>query len=220
MITYGVIMIIINLAFAFNNENIMLPVWVYISLSILMFMSLCFIYYIKCVDTKIVNTIAFGLVCLIYAIKSRKLKYLFGSYKTIDIKDYGKYEGTFYYEPAILPKQLLSNMKIKSYRYIMKPSLVGESQYILLECQWSDKDFKDEIERISNIHDEYGKVTYAQTTFALPAYVYLYNEGDNSEYALIDEENKTISYVYVQNPFDFEKESYVIAQDCRQHNSD
>ncbi len=68
----------------------------------------------------------------------------------------------------------------------------------------------DEVKKmLSLIENEYGKVTYSDRKFDLPAYIYMYNEGDNSEFALLDDDNKQITYVYIQCPFDFKGELYV-----------
>ena len=36
-----------------------------------------------------------------------------------------------------------------------------------------------------------------------------YEEGDSNEFALVDDEKKQITYVYIQCPFDFKGEKYV-----------
>lgn len=130
----------------------------------------------------------------------------FRTYETTDIKDYGKYEGLFIFEPALLPENIELKTEVKQYKYKMKSTLIDDSQYILLVCKYDEKGYQTEKERIAQIKDEYGDVIYNTELFEFPAYVYMFNEGDSSEYALVDDSTRMIYYVYVQNIFDFEDE--------------
>lgn len=129
-------------------------------------------------------------------------------YETTSIEKIGEYKGAFYYEMALFPKDEIKNERVIEYKYKYEGSIVDDSQYVMLKYQYSD-DYESEKQRLSTINDEYSSVTYDEATFEQPAYIYMYNEGDNSEFAIADDENKQITYVYIQCPFDFEGELYV-----------
>ena len=133
----------------------------------------------------------------------------FKTYKTTSVDEIGKYKGTFYYSVALIPK-IIDDSKVVEYKYLCKESLLDDSQYIYLKYQYDDETYQAEKERLSKIKDEYATVKYDKKRFDKPAYVYMFHEGDNNEYAVIDDDKKQIVYVYVQCPFDFVKEKYVV----------
>lgn len=129
--------------------------------------------------------------------------------KTCEITDvnyYGKYEGAFIYDTVMFPEKILPEAEVVKYRYVMRSDLIDDSQYILLVCKYDSATYEAEKKRVSEVKDEYGEATYDENTFVFPAYVYMYNEGDSSQYALVDDESQTIYYVYIFNPFDFKDE--------------
>lgn len=129
-------------------------------------------------------------------------------YETTSVEDIGKYQGAFYFDIALIPKEKLDETNVIEYKYKYIENFLDDSQYIMLKYQYGD-DYDAEKKRLSLIQDEYSTVTYNDTIFDFPAYIYMYKERDNSEFALVDDEKKQITYIYVQCPFDFEGELYI-----------
>jgi hypothetical protein len=155
------------------------------------------------------NITIIGLIVLIPVITAVVYFASFEKYETTSASDLGQYKGTFYYSVALIPEKI-DNSKVVDYKYIYEQSLLDDSQYIYLSYQYDDNSYQAEKERLSKIKDEYASVKYDEKHFKLPAYVYMFHEGDNNEYAIIDDEKMQITYVYVQCPFDFVEEKYVI----------
>lgn len=155
----------------------------------------------------IIIAIIIVIVALIGTVGVIMFKDLFRTYETTDIEEYGKYEGVFYYEPVLLPEKIPSGAEVKQYKYVMKSGPLDESQYIILICKYESNTYDAEKKRMSEVKDEYSEVTYNTEQFEFPAYVYMFNDGDNSEYALVDDDTNTVYYLYIQNPFDFEDEN-------------
>ena len=124
-----------------------------------------------------------------------------------DINKYGKYEGVFYTDIVMFPKNI-DNKKVVEYKYVYKHSLFFDDQYIALKYCW-DSQYEDEKKRLSNLSSENYRVKYDKKILGRPAYILEHYDGDLSQYALIDDENKTIVYVYVQYAFSFKKEKYI-----------
>lgn len=125
-------------------------------------------------------------------------------YETTSVEDIGIYKGTFYEDMALFPKESPKTDKVVAYEYKYAGGLLDDAQYVLLTYQYdSEADYDKELERLRTV-----KVAYTESKFDIPAYIYKYREGDNSEFALLDDAKKQITYVYVQCPFDFEGEAY------------
>ena len=77
---------------------------------------------------------------------------------------------------------------------------------IYLKAAYSDEEYAAEVERLSSITctvktpDEtvVNSVLYSEDLFNYPAYITIYNCDLSHEYALLDEANNTIVYVYVK----------------------
>lgn len=130
-------------------------------------------------------------------------------YETTSVEKIGKYKGNFYFNIALIPTEILEKSKVIEYKYKYEESILDDSQYILLTYQYSDDEYSNEKKRIASINDEYASVVYNDSYFDLPAYIYMYEVGDSNEFALVDDEKKQITYVYIQCPFDFKGEKYV-----------
>lgn len=161
-------------------------------------------------DSRIAKYIVSGVVIIIAALMTFIVYEIvhIEKYETTLTKNIGKYKGAFYYEMALFPKNNIKEDSVVTYKYKHIASILDDSQYILMTYQYAE-DYQDEKERLSAIKNEYGSVTYSDSKFELPAYIYMYNEGDNSEFALVDDVKKQITYVYIQCPFDFEGERYI-----------
>lgn len=130
-------------------------------------------------------------------------------YETTSVEKIGQYKGIFYANIALIPTETLKKSKVVEYKYKYEESILDDSQYILLTYQYSEDEYTNEKKRIASIKDEYASVSYNDSYFDLPAYIYMYKEGDSNEFALVNDEKKQITYVYIQCPFDFKGEKYV-----------
>lgn len=72
---------------------------------------------------------------------------------------------------------------------------------IYLSCTYSDEIFSSEIKRLSEIKREHADqnkpILYSEELFNLPSYVAIYNDSSEFEYAIVNEKNLTIYYVYL-----------------------
>lgn len=75
---------------------------------------------------------------------------------------------------------------------------LGESVQTLLSVRYSKETFDQELGLISQVQDA-DSVVYDTDSFAYPAYVSVLGWEDCSEYVLVDEENLTLHYVYLQS---------------------
>ena len=98
---------------------------------------------------------------------------------------------------SLFPENI-ENLSVKNFfcRYDQQLPL-GEGMQVLLEIQYTDEDmFIREVEDISSISfscDDY----FPEIGFS--AYAIRLGADSSSEYALIDEENQTVYYIYLQN---------------------
>ena len=88
-----------------------------------------------------------------------------------------------------------------------------------MRLEFGDRDVGEaEVERLQNIHcavdvvkgSVMNEVAYTESLFAYPAYVAIYNCHISFEYALLDESNREIIYVYFRffNDTDFLPKPY------------
>ena len=90
------------------------------------------------------------------------------------------------------------------YRYSCK-SKIFETQYMVyLKAAYSEEAYAAEVERLSKItctietpqKTVVNSILYSEELFHYPAYIAVYNSNLSHEYALLDEENHTIVYVF------------------------
>lgn len=74
---------------------------------------------------------------------------------------------------------------------------VGTGYEVLLSVKFDENTYQDEIRRISNL-TEIKKVQYDTNNFILPAYVSTIGYLSSNEYVLVDKENYTLHYLYLQ----------------------
>lgn len=103
----------------------------------------------------------------------------------------------------------LTNSKFNSE---LRTALFDTDGFIVLETKYNDEDFNKEIERLKNINisirSSYHKNTdvfinhikYDETSYNLPAYIAMDGYDSTYEYALINENDKEIIYVYISYP--------------------
>ena len=68
-------------------------------------------------------------------------------------------------------KNKIDKSKVIKYKYKYIESLLDDSQYIILTYQYDD-DYDEVKKMLSLIENEYGKVTYSDRKFDLPASIF------------------------------------------------
>lgn len=92
-------------------------------------------------------------------------------YETTSIDSIGKFKGNFYYDITLFPKNKIDKSKVIKYKYKYIESLLDDSQYIILTYQYDD-DYDEVKKMLSLIENEYGKITYSDRKFDLPASIF------------------------------------------------
>lgn len=75
--------------------------------------------------------------------------------------------------------------------------IVGTGWQVLLNLKYNDDEFANEVKRLSDLCAD-SPVCGLTEYFDLPAYASVWNWACCYEYAIVDKEEKTISYVYLQ----------------------
>ncbi|MBQ8165227.1 MAG: hypothetical protein IJZ94_05380 [Clostridia bacterium] len=116
------------------------------------------------------------------------------TYRTSEISEYGSYKSTIIYDylESFPDKEVVNKSINCNYEYRYRGTLFYDDQCIYIWCEYSEEDYISEIERLNISHGEYDTVL-----FDLPAYVFIYDDICY-EYAIIDDENRTIHYIYIQ----------------------
>ena len=98
-----------------------------------------------------------------------------------------------YPEHILFPqREAIFDNNIIVYQSESNSTLMYDDIYFLLTCTYSDDVYEDEVARFKICGAEYN-----EDLFEFPAYVMLLC-GDNFEYALLDDQNNTITYVSAQ----------------------
>ena len=133
------------------------------------------------------------------------------SYTTRDIAKYGEYSGHIEFEQEgffslleIFPKELPPSATVEDYYYFCSNGGLFDNSYQLyLVCSYEKDDFVREKERLESLEltfrDEVHKPTITDTGFKYRAVVTIFNDQNSFEYALIDDETRTIAYVFAQS---------------------
>ena len=99
---------------------------------------------------------------------------------------------------------------ITSCVFYKENNLFGIMYQVYMDCRFDEDTFASEVERLKQLSCQQGHkkqdIIFAQLGFPQPAYVTIF-EDNIHEYALIDEENKRISYVFEQ--FSDTENSYI-----------
>lgn len=108
---------------------------------------------------------------------------------------YYEYNGMRYLDfKSLLFPDSITQLNVKEYYCIYNHN---ERFEVLLSIAYSEEAYLKEIERLSSvIHN--GKILYTTDHFEYPAYVTALGYNECSEYALLDEEQHVIHYVYLQ----------------------
>lgn len=135
------------------------------------------------------------------------------SYATIDTSNYGIYDGHMEGEKQglysglfIFPEQISENASDVYYYYSCKDAGFDNSYQQFLKCTYTEEEYRAEIDRLRNIKCEISlrsgpvvnTVEYSEAKFGMPAYITAYASHGMYEYALCNDTDKTIVYVYLQ----------------------
>jgi len=120
-----------------------------------------------------------------------------------DISEYGQFND--FKGPStlsIFPEILSDSAQNVKYYYGSVDSILGNDYQIFLECNYSDNDYKKEIERLSKITETYlnrtNSIRYDTDTFICPSYVAVLGNNQTYEYALVFNKEKKIVYIFTQ----------------------
>jgi len=159
------------------------------------------------VCTSIIAMICFGLIILGLLSLGNE------NYTTIEVSNYGIHEGHIDGEKEglrgglyIFPKEISIDAKDVSFLYSCGGGGFATDYQQFLKCTYSDEEYRAEINRLKNIKCEINTkngavinhAEYSNTKFNYPAYITVYGSGKTYEYALCNEDTKTIIYVYLQ----------------------
>jgi hypothetical protein len=89
-------------------------------------------------------------------------------------------------------KDFLEDCTVNEYTCVSKSTLLFDDVYFLLSCTYTSQQYEEEIQRLASIGAE-----YRDDLFGHPAYVMLLY-ADYYEYAIVDEQNKTIVYIHAE----------------------
>lgn len=123
--------------------------------------------------------------------------------KSID--EYGTWSlGKEYTQLLIFPEEVPGSATNVEYYYKYESGFNRPMCQIYLYCQLDKQDYNNEMERLSNLSyasqtGETKTVHFDETSFAFPAYVTIEGYDFCYEYALVDEENSAIIYIYSMN---------------------
>lgn len=120
------------------------------------------------------------------------------------IEDYGKFEDfKGYSNLLIFPLQIPGKASNSSYYFKKDSSNLFDDDYqIYLACQYDQETYNQEVNRLAAIKQVCGEeVHYVwkdEKNFLFPAIVAIYNNNHCYEYALLDDKNKKIYYIFLQ----------------------
>lgn len=155
---------------------------------------------------------------------------------TSDTSRYGKFS-SFEIRGGLLlfPKSIPKDASVNGYYYSqIIPQFIGTYYQIYLNITLPEDEYKAEVERLSKIkkgtkNELDGNKTscdikYDKSNFIYPAYVAMLGYNGTSEYALLDEKEHKIIYIFIQirekNDIKFDKKylpkGYKNAGDCNE----
>ena len=170
-------------------------------------------------EKNVIIGIAIGIILLLLCVII--WLYLFCSngiwqeYITISPSEYGKWDGHIDYEREgiesglyIFPGDISNAVNVDYFYYTALDSHSISKILIFAEITYSGVDYQVEKERIASLQCKIGvsekeqtvsnSIVYSQDLFSYPAYVAIYGSNLSYEYALLDEENSKIIYVYAK----------------------
>ena len=127
-------------------------------------------------------------------------------YEPIIITDVDEYSAIFDikypekhidYETKLFPKTI-DNLDVQKYEFIHKTySLFGTGWQIVLDIRYDNDSFSEEVERIKSLCKN-SPIYGISEHFENQAYATVWKNYNCYEYAIVDEKNSQIAYVYLQ----------------------
>ena len=129
--------------------------------------------------------------------------------ETTNISDYREFDTIHNEEQCmwsflyVFPEKINNPDKVKSYYYYCDNKGLFDNDYqMYLESEFSEDEFKEEVKRLSEIKVKYegdeNSIVYNNNDFKYPAYVAIKDKDCTYEYALVDDENNRVMYVYTR----------------------
>lgn len=120
-----------------------------------------------------------------------------------DIEKYGMFDGFKGYSNLdVFPEQIPDEGTDAEYYFEYKDEIFDPYYQIYLKCTYDTPTYSDEVKRLSQIKESYQgitqKIRYNTEDFEYPAFVAIYGDDGCYEYALLDENNQTIIYIFTQ----------------------
>ena len=143
----------------------------------------------------------FILICFILTLSLISCSNVYEEIIISDIKEYDSIwslserrvaEGSLLFPNNVTKEQSISFLcKHSTYRWL------GTGWQLVLEVKYSDKVFLEEVNRLDNLCID-SPVCGSSEYFENPTYATVWNWNGCFEYAVIDEKEKTICYIYLQ----------------------
>lgn len=101
----------------------------------------------------------------------------------------------------IFPSEINKD-KVKEFKYYSADDLFVGSYLYYLVVDYDKDEFNTEVERIKSVNQPFRDIVknifFAKTGFKYPAYITIWDGNGTYEYAIVDEENTKIAYVFNQ----------------------
>lgn len=123
---------------------------------------------------------------------------------TTSTDDYGNFRGFRGFSNLdVFPEKLLKSAQNIDFYYNDDSSpIFDDSCQVYLKCSYNESDYQSEIQRLKSIKEQYQemeqKTWVDNENFKFPAVVAIYNNNHCYEYALLNENNFSIIYVFLQ----------------------
>lgn len=120
-----------------------------------------------------------------------------------DLSEYGNFEkfnllGNLELFPETIPEGFIGGQ----YYFKYKEGFLDSECQVYLKCNYDKSTYKKEIERLAQIEETYQgktqKIHYDTENFHQPAFVTVFENDGCYEYALLDEDNLSIVYIFIQ----------------------
>lgn len=157
---------------------------------------------------NIYSIIIFGSIIMLIGIIMLWKNFIFNHSNAIiiynSIEDYEKFEEfKGYSNLLIFPSQIPEKASNSSYYFKKDSSNLFDDDYqIYLMCQYDQQAYNQEVNRLAAIKQVCGEeihyVWKDEKNFSFPAIVAIYNNNHCYEYALLDDINKKIYYIFLQ----------------------
>lgn len=116
-----------------------------------------------------------------------------------DIDDYLKTDAPLLCGELTLFPASIDEDNAEGYNYYCRSSFFFDDQAIWLVASYDEAEYEEEANRLIPL------ATYDENTFAYPAVVVSFEEGNKYEYALFNESENKIIYVYAQYSSGYEQ---------------